>query len=269
MPEPPRTSTRPSTSSAISASRTEGRETPSFAARSRSVGSRVPTGNSPALISARNWSAICRYSRRGSMLWIGMGCGCSKRPSGLTNWPNDRRPPVLRQVRDNPRWCSEFQLAQTRMVVGPSPQRPEELALAFLDRQVVDAGVAVRHQAGVVEQPVLVAVAAVPVAAVVVPLVGEAHGDAVALEGPQFLDQAVVELARPLALEQRLRGGAAHGELGAVAPAGVRAVGEHDAAGVARVPRVLGEADLLDRGVAGEGRQRRAGVHGGVLFEWT
>ena len=47
MPDPMRTSTRPSTSSAISASRTDGLETPSCLARSRSGGSRAPAGNSP------------------------------------------------------------------------------------------------------------------------------------------------------------------------------------------------------------------------------
>ena len=52
MPEPMRTSTRPSTSSAISASRTDGRDTPSCFARSRSGGSRAPGGNSPERISA-------------------------------------------------------------------------------------------------------------------------------------------------------------------------------------------------------------------------
>ena len=72
MPEPMRTSTRPSTSSAISASRTDGRDTPSCFARSRSGGSRAPAENSPDAISVRIWSAICRYRRRGSMLWNGM-----------------------------------------------------------------------------------------------------------------------------------------------------------------------------------------------------
>jgi hypothetical protein len=52
-PEPVRTSTQPSTSSAISASRTEGRLTPSCLARSRSAGNRVSRpANSPAAISA-------------------------------------------------------------------------------------------------------------------------------------------------------------------------------------------------------------------------
>ena len=34
---------------------------------------RDPARNSPARMSSRIWSAICRYSRRGSMLWNGMG----------------------------------------------------------------------------------------------------------------------------------------------------------------------------------------------------
>ena len=46
--------TRPSTSSAISASRTVGRDTFNCSARSRSVGSRLPTAYSPLSIKARS-----------------------------------------------------------------------------------------------------------------------------------------------------------------------------------------------------------------------
>ena len=63
-------------------SRTDGRETPSCRARSRSGGNREPAGNSPLLIRPRIWSAICRYNRRGSMLWNGMGGGMRRRPRG-------------------------------------------------------------------------------------------------------------------------------------------------------------------------------------------
>ena len=119
------------------------------------------------------------------------------------------------------------------MIVRPPAQRPVVLALALRDRQVVDAGDARAHQAVLVEFPVLVAVAAEPLAAVVVPLVGEAHGDAVLAEGPEFLDQPVVEFARPFAGQERLDRLAALQELGAVAPAAVRRIGERDARGVA------------------------------------
>ena len=70
------------------------------------------------------------------------------------------------------------------MPIRPPPRRPVILALRLGDRLVVDAGVAVDHQAVVVEFPVFVAVAAVPLAGVVVPFVGEADGDAMAAEGP-------------------------------------------------------------------------------------
>jgi hypothetical protein len=38
--------------------------------------------------------------------------------------------------------------------------------------------------------------------AIVMPFVGEAHGDAVFAEGPDFLDQAVIKLARPFARQK-------------------------------------------------------------------
>ena len=52
-------------------------------------------------------------------------------------------------------------------------------AVALFDRQIIDAGDAQTHQAMFVEFPVLVAVAAEPVAAVVMPFIGKAYGDAV------------------------------------------------------------------------------------------
>ena len=129
-------------------------------------------------------------------------------------------------------------------------------ALAVLDGKVVDAGDAKPHQAVLVELPVFVAVAAVPIVAVIVPFVGEAHGDAVFAERPELLDQAIVELAVPLALQEGLDLLAPVEKLGAVAPAAVHRVGQHHARGIARVPGVLGHAHLLGGGLGGERRQR-------------
>src|SRR5262245_32602622 len=148
------------------------------------------------------------------------------------------------------------------MLIRPPPQRPEELALGSSDRQVVDARETKPHEALLVELPVLVAVGAVPVLRVIVPLVCEAHGDAVVVVRPELLDQAVVELARPFACEELLDLFVADGELGAVAPLRVRRVDLSDSLGVARVPSVLGETNLLLRGLESEGRYRRFGVHG-------
>jgi hypothetical protein len=82
------------------------------------------------------------------------------------------------------------------VTVGAAAERPVVFALALFDKQIVDAGDAQTHQAMLVEFPVLVAVAAEPVAAVVVPLIGKAYGDAVRAKGPDLLDQAVVASQR-------------------------------------------------------------------------
>src|SRR5215470_641384 len=109
--------------------------------------------------------------------------------------------------------------AQTRVIVGPAPKRPTILALGVLDRQIVDACNAHLHQPLLIELPVLVAVGTVVLAAVVVPLVSEAHRDPVAGKRPQLLDQPVIELAGPLAGQERDDFAPALQELGAVAPA--------------------------------------------------
>jgi len=65
------------------------------------------------------------------------------------------------------------------VIIRTATKRPVIAALALRDRKIVDAGNAQAHQAVLVELPILVAVAAEPVAAVVVPLIGKAYGDAV------------------------------------------------------------------------------------------
>src|SRR5437870_13137717 len=83
--------------------------------------------------------------------------------------------------------CSQAEFAQSRMVIRSPPQRPVELALGLLDRQIVDAGVAAPHQAVFVEFPVLVAVGPVPIAGVVAAFVSKPYRDPSAAERPQFL----------------------------------------------------------------------------------
>jgi hypothetical protein len=122
---------------------------------------------------------------------------------------------------------------------GAFAERPVEFAIGFADGHVVDAGFAAAHEAVLVELPLLVAVSAEPVAGVVVEFILEADGDAVLVEGPELLDEAVVELVGPLAAEEVDDGGASLKKLGAVAPAGVLGIGEGDALGIARVPGVL------------------------------
>src|ERR1700732_5223573 len=63
-------------------------------------------------------------------------------------------------------------------------EQPVELAVFFLNREVVDAGVAYVHQSQLVKLPVLVSVGAKPVAGVIVIFIGESDGNAMAVEGP-------------------------------------------------------------------------------------
>ena len=118
--------------------------------------------------------------------------------------------------------CSHTQIRQPRVIIGATPQRPMELALAFLDRHVVDAREPALHQAIRTEFPVLVSIGAEPVAGVVMPLIGVAHGNTIVGEGPQLLDQPVLKLLVPLAGQELPGFLAAMGELGAVAPLGVQ-----------------------------------------------
>src|SRR5262245_45810007 len=144
------------------------------------------------------------------------------------------------------------------MILGPRAERPVIFSLLFGNGKVVNAGDAPPHQAVLRKLPVLVAVASEPAAAVVMPLIGEAHGNAVVAESPQFLDQAIIELAVPLARQEGNDLIAAAQELRAVPPVAVLGIGERDGLRLPRVPGVLCRRQLLDRGLSGEGRRGRA-----------
>ena len=78
------------------------------------------------------------------------------------------------------------------MIVRPAPQGPVILTFRFLDRQIIDAGVTVMHNAPLVKLPVLVPVRPEPVAGIVVPLVGEADCNAGPVESSQLLDKSII-----------------------------------------------------------------------------
>ena len=160
-------------------------------------------------------------------------------------------------------WTSALQpkFAQPRMFVGPPAEGPMVLALARMDRKVVDARDTPPHQAALVELPVLVAVGAEPVARVVVPLVGEADGDPVLVLRPEFLDEPVIQFAGPLATEKGNYVRSPDEELGAVSPAAILGVGERYVFGVARVPGILRQTRLSGRCLGRERRERGAIRH--------
>jgi len=89
------------------------------------------------------------------------------------------------------------------MIIWPAAKRPVEAAVFGADRQVVDAGVALSHQATIVELPVLVAERSEPVPTVVMPLICKPDGNSVAAESPEFLDQPVIQLSPPFSRKER------------------------------------------------------------------
>src|SRR3954465_10700798 len=114
---------------------------------------------------------------------------------------------------------SERTLPQAREVRWPRPRRrPAEAAVLLGNHDIVDAGFAAAHQAVLVELPLLVAIGAMPLPGIVMPLVLKPHRDAVLIERPEILDQAVLVLLRPLPGEERHDGGAAFKKFRTVTP---------------------------------------------------
>jgi hypothetical protein len=111
------------------------------------------------------------------------------------------------------------------MVVWSASQRPAKLAVRLGDGLFVDARDAPPHQRIALQFSVLVTISAKPLTIVVAEFVGEADSDAVVGKSPQFFDQPVIKLPRPLTVEKSLNGSAAGEELSPVSPLAVRGVG--------------------------------------------
>src|SRR5260221_4185286 len=84
------------------------------------------------------------------------------------------------------------------------------------------------------------------------PFVLETHGDEIAVERPEILDQPVLVFLLPLARQERDDRGAAFEEFRTIPPAAVFGVAQRYPLGIARIPGVLGHAGLLVRGFPGE-----------------
>src|SRR5262252_2812017 len=154
----------------------------------------------------------------------------------------------------------KLQFTQGRMIVGPATQRPVILAFALSDWQVIDACDAQTHQPVLIELPVLVAITAKPTATIIVPFVGEANRDSVLTKRPNLLDQAVVELAIPLARKKGFDFCPTLNEFGPIAPATVNRVRDRYPSGFSRVPCIFGHSGL-SRGALGGERGQRWAVH--------
>src|SRR3981081_4305220 len=139
------------------------------------------------------------------------------------------------------------------VVGGATGKRPVVFAIALLDRRIVDTRNAPAHQAIVVEFPVFVAIAAQPLTAVVMPLIREPHRDAVVAEGPDFLDQAIVQLALPFPGQKSFDRLPSLQKLGAISPLAVCGIRLGYRRRIARVPCIFSQPRFLRRGLAGEG----------------
>src|SRR6202048_2045080 len=149
----------------------------------------------------------------------------------------------------------ERTLPQPWYIRRPRPRcRPVKAAVLFGDRDVVDGSLAPAHQSGLVEFPLFVAVGAKPGSRIIVPLILKPHRDAVAVERPEILDQAVLVLPRPFAGEEGNDGGGPLKHFRTVTPAAVLGIGQRHALRIARVPGVLGHARLLRGGLSGKRR---------------
>jgi hypothetical protein len=113
------------------------------------------------------------------------------------------------------------------------------------------------HEAVRAELPILVSVGTEPGSGSVVPFISEAHGNAAAIEGPQFLNEPVLEFLLPFAGEEFDDGWPALNELGAVSPPAIDRIGERDLFRIAGVPAIFGEAHFFGSASAREGWQRR------------
>src|SRR5215831_13795884 len=149
------------------------------------------------------------------------------------------------------------ELAQRGVIIGPSPQWPMVLAFGFLDWEIVDAGDASAHQSLLIKFPILVAIAAEPIAAVVMPFVRKPYCDTVLTKGPDLLNQAVIQLPAPLARQKCLNGGTALKELRSISPDAVHRIRKRNTTGIARIPCVFGHASLLRGALDRERREWR------------
>src|SRR5262245_3786144 len=102
------------------------------------------------------------------------------------------------------------------------------LALFSRDRQVVDAGNSSPHQSVDIEFPIFITIAAEPIKAVVMPLIGKAHCNTIFMESPNLFDQPVVKFAVPFAGQERDDGLAAHQKFSSIPPNTVRTISESD-----------------------------------------
>ena len=85
------------------------------------------------------------------------------------------------------------------MVVWSATKRPMILAVVFLDRKIIDACNSKAGKPVLIVLAILISVGTEPVAAVIMKLIGEADSNSIFSKGPDLLNEAIVQFARPFA----------------------------------------------------------------------
>jgi len=93
--------------------------------------------------------------------------------------------------------CLQSKITQSKMVVGTSSQRPVIEAFRFADPQIVDGCVTMMHNSFGIELPVFIPVGAIPLARIILTLIGKSRSDPIITEGPELLDESVLRFAFP------------------------------------------------------------------------
>jgi hypothetical protein len=145
------------------------------------------------------------------------------------------------------------QLAQPWMVIGPTSLRPVKEPVYCFYLQVVNAGVPVVHHASRIELPVLIAIGAVPLTGIIVPLIRESHRDAIPVERPEFFDEPILEFFLPFARKQLHNLLTPIDELRPIAPSAVQRIAQRDLLRIAGIPAIFGFAYFLDGAFASKG----------------
>ena len=94
---------------------------------------------------------------------------------------------------------SKAELAQARMAVWSTTKGPMILTLVLFDGKIINARNSEAGKSVLIVLPIFISVGTKPIAAVVMTLIGEANSNPIFAKGPELLNEAIVQLARPFA----------------------------------------------------------------------
>src|SRR5580698_4951576 len=128
------------------------------------------------------------------------------------------------------------------MAIRPASEWPVILTFRLLDREIIDARVAVMHHTIFVELPVLVSVRPKPIAGIIVPFIGETNSNTCAVKRPQLLDESIVQFTPPFACEKLLDFLSAGHKLRPITPVTIDGISQTNFLWISRVPSIFAGA---------------------------